>query len=129
MKRRKQKGHAILELALSAGVMTACLVGTLQFGYTFYIYNQLVTAVGNGARFASLKPMSGDAEADKAAIRNLVVASTLAAARLQPEQVEVEVAADTVRVAIRSYRIDALVTKIDFDGRPAVEFPYIGSAQ
>ena len=129
MNRRMQKGHAMLDLALSAGVMTACLAGTLQFGYTFYVYNQLVAAVGDGARFASRRPHSGDREADKAAIRNLVVNSTPAAMHLQPDQVEIEFAEDTVHLAIRGYKIDALVANIDFDGRPAVEFPYIGPAQ
>ena len=40
---RRDKGHAMLELAASAGVMLACLGGTFQFGYTFYAYNQLVS--------------------------------------------------------------------------------------
>ena len=44
--KRRDRGHAMLELAISASVMVTCLVGTFQFGYTFYVYNQLVTAVG-----------------------------------------------------------------------------------
>ena len=51
--RKHQKGHAMLELAISAGVLVTCLAGTFQFGYTFYVYNQLVSAVGNGARYAA----------------------------------------------------------------------------
>ena len=50
---KRERGHAMLELAVSAGVMVSCLVGTFQFGYTFYAYNQLVTAVGDGARYAA----------------------------------------------------------------------------
>ena len=45
----------MIELALSAGVMIACLAGTFQFGYTFYIYDELVSAVGNGARYARMR--------------------------------------------------------------------------
>ncbi len=63
----------MLELALSAGVMVSCLAGTFQFGYTFYIYNELVTAVGNGARYAATRTYRSDAETSKAAIRNMVV--------------------------------------------------------
>jgi len=48
--RPSQKGHAMIELAMSATVMTMFLAGTFQFGYTFYVYNQLVTAIGNGSR-------------------------------------------------------------------------------
>lgn len=136
MKRRKQRGHAMLELALSAGVMIACLTGTFQFGYTFYVYNQLVTAVGNGARYASVRPMTGDTEADKSAIRNMVVygdakpapGSLPVAAHLGPEHVDVEYTDDGafVRVAIHNYKVDSLAACFEFDGRPAVQFPYVG---
>lgn len=129
----------MLELAISAGVMVACLTGTFQFGYTFYVYNQLVTATGNGARYASMRPRSADPEADKAAIRNMVVfgearpASTAApiVAGLKPEQVAVtyDDGAQSVRVAIQDFKVDAIVTSFDFAGRPAVEFPYIGEAK
>ena len=50
IKRAGAGGHAMIELALSAGVMIACLAGTFQFGYTFYVYDELVSAVGSGAR-------------------------------------------------------------------------------
>jgi len=52
---KRQRGHAMLELAISSAVMISCLAGTFQFGYTFYVYNQLVTAVGNGGRYAAMR--------------------------------------------------------------------------
>jgi Flp pilus assembly protein TadG len=129
----------MLELAISAGVMVACLTGTFQFGYTFYVYNQLVTAVGNGARYAAMRPRSGDAEGDKSAIRNMVVYSEAKPAAgavpvisaFKPEQVEViyDDAAQTVRVSIKDYKVNAIFTSFDFAGRPTVEFPYIGGSQ
>ena len=67
----------MLELAVSAGVMVTCLAGTFQFGYTFYVYNQLVTAVGNGARYAAQRTYRAatpdDIDRGNAAIRNMVV--------------------------------------------------------
>ena len=67
----------MIELAVSAGVMVSCLAGTFQFGYTFYIYNQLVTAVGNGGRYAAMRTYRAASEAiskkANAAIRNMVV--------------------------------------------------------
>jgi Flp pilus assembly protein TadG len=139
MRKHTQRGHAILELALSAGVMVACLAGTFQFGYTFYVYNQLVSAVGNGARYASVKPMTGDEEADRNAVRNMVVYGASNPApyaapvvpNLRPEQVEVafDNESQAVRVAIRNYEVNALFAKYGFDGRPAVEFPIIGAPQ
>jgi Flp pilus assembly protein TadG len=127
----------MLELAISAGVMVACLAGTFQFGYTFYVYNQLVSAVGNGARYASVRPVSNDPEADKTAIRNMVVYGESRPApnavpvvrNLQPEQVEVAYVQEgaAIRVAIQGYRVDAVFAEFEFSGRPGVEFPVIGS--
>src|SRR5580700_3856698 len=99
--RTRERGHAMLELAVSAGVMVTCLVGTFQFGYTFHAYNQLVTAVGNGARYAAQRTYrtgtDQDVERGNAAIRNMVVYGdaqpTPGAApvvpKLAPENVEV----------------------------------------
>jgi Flp pilus assembly protein TadG len=136
MTRRNQRGHAMLELAISAGVMVTCLGGTFQFGYTFYVYNQLVSAVGDGARYASVRPVSGDVEADKAAIRNMVVyadaqpspGAVPVVRNLKPEQVSVDYVQDgaAVRVAIQGYRVDAVFGEFEFSGRPGVEFPVIG---
>jgi Flp pilus assembly protein TadG len=129
----------MLELAISAGVMVACLTGTFQFGYTFYVYNQLVTATGNGARYAAMRPRSADAKADEAAIRNMVVYSEArpaagaapVVAGLKPEQVAVtyDDSAQMVRVSIRDYKVNAIFTSFDFAGRPTVEFPYIGGSR
>jgi Flp pilus assembly protein TadG len=136
---KRQKGHAMVELAISAGVMVTCLAGTFQFGYTFYVYNQLVSAVGNGARYASVRPQSADAEGDKTAIRNMVVygeskpspTAMPTVRNLKPEQVEVEYLEDrpAVRVSIQGYKVDAVFGEFEFSGRPGVEFPVLGSRQ
>lgn len=142
--RRNQRGHALIELAVSAGVMVACLAGTVQFGYTFYIYNQLVTAVGNGGRYASLRTYRAgalsDVEKGKTAIRNMVVygdtrpaPETLPqVANLRPEQVQVEWVMDesarpvAVNVSIEDYTVDAAFGMFHFTGKPAVEYPFVG---
>jgi len=141
---RRERGHAMLELAVSAGVMVTCLVGTFQFGYTFYAYNQLVTAVGNGARYAAQRTYrtgtDQDVERGNAAIRNMVVYGDAQPApgaapvlpKLTPEDVEVrrDLAGDgaplTVNVAIKGYTMDAIYRSFSFDGRPSVQFPYVG---
>lgn len=137
-------GHAMLELAISAGVMVSCLVGTFQFGYTFYTYNQLVTAVGNGARYAAqrtYRTAGEDLERGNAAIRNMVVygdaqpapEATPVVPKLTPAEVEVrwELAGDgtplNVNVAIKGYTTDAIFRSFTFDGRPSVQFPYVGN--
>jgi hypothetical protein len=134
----------MLELAISAGVMVSCLVGTFQFGYTFYTYNQLVTAVGNGARYAAQRTYrsgSESVEQGNAVIRDMVVYGDTQPApdaapvvpKLTPAEVEVRwsLAADgtplSVNVAIRGYTTDAIFRSFTFDGRPSVQFPYVGN--
>jgi Flp pilus assembly protein TadG len=134
----------MLELAISAGVMVSCLVGTFQFGYTFYTYNQLVSAVGNGARYAAQRTYraatSQDIERGNAAIRNMVVYGDAQPSpdalpvvpKLTPDQVEVRwlLAGDSapvnVNVTIKGYTMDAIFRSFTFEGRPSVEFPYVG---
>lgn len=135
----KRRGHALIELAVSAAVMVSCLAGTFQFGYTFYIYNQLVTAVGNGGRYAAMRTYRRDVEKSRTAIQNMVVYGnsrpenmTPVVPNLRPDQVEVEWVKDksgaptAVRVAIRNYPVNAVFKTISLDGRPGVEFPYVG---
>ena len=140
---RKERGHAMIELALCAGVMVSCLAGTFQFGYTFYIYNQLVTAVGNGGRYAAMRTYRAASDADlqkgRAAIQNMVVygdarPTELApvVAGLRPDQVEVNWIKDAngtptaVHVAIHDYPVNAVFKTISLNGRPGVEFPFVG---
>lgn len=143
--RRNQKGHAMLELAISAGVMVTCLSGTFQFGYTFYTYNQLVSAVGNGARYASMRPYraASDEDVQKSiqAIRNMVVygdphpalGAAPVVANLQSDQIEVKwiqedsSAPTSVSVSLKNYSVNGLFGAFDFSGRPAVEFPFVGT--
>ena len=144
---KRERGHVMLELALSAGVLVATLAGSVQFGYTFYVYNELVTAVGNGARYAALRTYRAatpeDVEKGRQAIRNMVVfgdprpaldARPLAAG-LAPEHVRVEWvmgedgAPSAVDVSIAGYPIDAIFGSMTLNGRPAVEFPFVGRVE
>ena len=143
-RRLTQSGHAMIELAFSAAVMMSCLAGTFQFGYTFYVYNQLVSAVGNGGRYAAMRTYRAatpaDLEKGRAAIRNMVVygdpnpppGAAPVAADFTPSQVEVKWtmdasgAPDAVDVSLAGYTVNAVFGAMRLDGRPAVEFPYVG---
>ncbi len=139
---KRQSGHAMIELAVSAVVMVAFVGATFQFGYTFYVYNQLLTAVGNGGRYAAMQAYNaGDTGKTNQAIRNMVVfgdpqppggGAQPAVANLKPEQVDVEwipgesAAPAHVRVSIREFTINAVFRSFTFAGRPSVEFPNVG---
>jgi Flp pilus assembly protein TadG len=74
---RRRCGTAAIELALSLPVLVGLFLGTLRFGYSFYIYNELEQAVRAGARYASLRTYASRTETpDPAyadAVRNVVV--------------------------------------------------------
>ena len=53
--RRGERGNAMLEFALSALVLITMFLMTFQFGYAFYVYSKLQTAVRNGARYGSIR--------------------------------------------------------------------------
>ena len=142
-----QRGHALIELALSASVMIACLAGTSQFGYTFYVYDELVSAVGNGARYAASRTYRAatpaDLERGTQAIRNMVVygnskpepGAAPVAPNLKPENVQVvfvpgedggPVNISAVNVTIVQYSVGAMFGAVSFDHRPVAEFPFVG---
>jgi hypothetical protein len=141
---KRERGHAMLELAFSATVMITCLAGTFQFGYTFYVYNQLVSAVGNGGRYAAMRTYraasSKDVDKGAQAIRNMVVygdpvpglGASPVLQGLKPEHVDVHWVLDpsgapsAVDVSIREFSVDAVFKKFTFAGKPAVEFPFVG---
>jgi hypothetical protein len=146
---KRERGHVMLELALSAGVLMATLAGSFQFGYTFYVYNQLVTAVGNGGRYAAMRTYRcatpEDVDKGRQAIRNLVVFGDVQpapdarplAAGLKPENVRVEWimpaegdasgAPEAVDVAIVDYPVNAIFGAVTLKGRPAIQFPFVGA--
>ncbi len=48
-----RSGNVIVEFALAFPLLITFLGGMFQFGYAFFIYNQLQSTVRTGARFAS----------------------------------------------------------------------------
>src|SRR5260370_28320047 len=74
---RSQRGSALVEFALAAPLGILALAGTFQFGYTFYVYNQLQLSIRGGVRYASLMDYKGTSSACVAntqdTVKNLVV--------------------------------------------------------
>jgi Flp pilus assembly protein TadG len=135
----------MLELAFSAMVMVSCLTGTFQFGYTFYVYNELVTAVGDAGRYAANRTYRAatpqDIEKVKTAVRNMAVFGNPSpaadaipiAAGLTTQQVQVDYVAGeqggaptAVDVSISNYAVRAVFGSFTFNKRPLAEFPFVG---
>jgi Flp pilus assembly protein TadG len=144
MKRRSRRGSAILEFALAAIVLFPCVGATFQFGYSFYVYNQLESAISSGARYASMRTyrsLNGDADYAKiqAAVKNVVVygnptgSGTGQVPGLTTGNVAVAFSPrtagtipNTVTVSISSFAVNAVFKTYTLTGKPSVVLPYVG---
>src|ERR1051325_527768 len=77
---RSQRGNALVEFALAAPLGILALAGSFQFGYAFYVYNQLQLSIRGGVRYASLMEYKGTSSTCVAAsqdvVKNVVVYGT-----------------------------------------------------
>jgi Flp pilus assembly protein TadG len=139
--RRAERGNAMIEFALSFGLLFAVFAGVFQFGYALYVYNSLESAVRAGARYASLRTYDSatatPSAAFLAAVRNMVVYENPAggaqsvARGLTPENVSLTVTMDhnvpvMVAVGITNYTISAVVRSFTLTNKPKAAFPYMG---
>ena len=138
---RGRAGTAILEFALGASVLLSAFAGTFQFGYTFYIYNNLATSVHNAARHASLRAYDSSSSTPssgyESAVKNMVVYGNPAgtgsaiAPGLATSNVNLTVSFTSgvpsgVTITVNGYQIDSAFSKITCNNKPKVSYPYIG---
>jgi hypothetical protein len=121
--------------------------GTFAFGYTFYTYNKLETAVRNGCRYGALLVYSSSAptvdsvpsSAFVTAVQNVTVyghpdppeGTPAVVTGLTPAHVAVNVTfangqPDTVRVDIRNYQIHSLFLNWTATQKPVATFVFMG---
>ena len=136
-----KRGNAMIEFALSFAILVPVFLGTYEFGYAFYIYNEMQSAVRGGARYASLRTYdsatSTPSEAFVTAIQNVVVYGDPSGGEvpivpgLAPENVTLTVTFDSgmprqVTVGINDFQADAAVAMLEFTMKPRVTVPYTG---
>src|SRR5437868_5046425 len=77
---RSRRGNAMVEFALAAPLAITVMAGVFQFGYAFYVYNQLQLSIRSGVRYASLMDYKGTSATCVAAtqdtVQNMVVYGT-----------------------------------------------------
>ncbi len=143
-RRSSRRGNAMVEFALSAPLLLSIMTGTFQFGYTFYVYNQLQMAVRAGTRYGSLRDYQSDGASCvtsvKDSVKNIVVygnPSPSAGAApivrgLATSNVNVDYAPDAkgvptmVSVSISGFTVNGLFAKFTFNGKPFAEVPFGG---
>jgi len=132
----------MVEFAIGSFVLIAALAGTFEFGYSFYIYNNLQTAVNNGAKYAALRTYESTDNTPGAcfqtAVQDMVAYgdptgtnTTPVAPNLTPGDVSVNVTfangvPSTMTVGISSYAINAVFKTINLANKPQVTYPFLG---
>jgi len=137
---RRRKGSALIEFAISFGLLFPLLYGTLEFGLGFFYYNQLANAVRAGARYAAYRTYkSSTSTPDRAfttAVSNVVVygdpagGATPIVPGLTTANVNITVGMvknvpRTMSVNINNYSMNVFF-KTFLLKKPSATFPYIG---
>jgi Flp pilus assembly protein TadG len=137
MRIRRQRGQVLVELALVSPVLLALLFGAMQFGYSFYTYNNLQKAVRDGARYAAGREYPS--ATFTTAVTNVVVCGNPTscsglnpvAHSLTSSNVVVTVTPATgvpsvVTVKINGYTIPGPLGSVTLTNKPSCSFRFIG---
>ena len=136
-----RRGNAMVEFALSFGLLFPVMAGVFQFGYSYYIYNLLETSVRSTARYAATRtydsPNTTPSSNYLTGVKNMLVYGDPAGSGsaivpgLTTAHVRVRVnfdsgIPDNVTVDVAGYTIDSVLGRITLNGKPAATFPYLG---
>lgn len=135
---KSERGNALLEFALGFSLMWALFAGIYQFGYSFYVYNTVLTSVANAAELGS--KMTYDTASPSTfttALQNMVVYGNTTAGThsivpgLSTSNVTVGVNPEgnmptDITITINSFTINALFTNFTFNGKPRATAVYMG---
>ena len=138
IKNELERGNALLEFALGFSLLWALFAGIYQFGYSFYVYNTVLTSVANAAELGS--KMTYDTASPSTfttALQNMVVyGNTTAGTRsivpgLSTSNVTVGVNPQgtmptDITITINNFTINALFTNFTFNGKPRATVIYMG---
>jgi len=140
--RKRESGSAMIEFALGATMLIYVFTGTFQWGYTFFVYNNVQTAVNNGAKYAALKAYdlstATPSTCFKTAVQNMVAygdptgnTTNSVAPGLTPAKVTLTVTfanniPSQMTVGISTYTINAVVGSTTVNNKPQMTYPYIG---
>lgn len=138
--KNSQRGGAMIEFAISWVVIWLVFTGVYQFGYSFYVYNALQTAVSDAAQLGA--KMNYDTDSPSlftTSLTNMVVYGDTTVPQngkaivlgLTAGNVSVSVNPSSamptdVTVMIQNFQVDALFTKYTFNGKPRATAAYQG---
>lgn len=140
--RSPRRGNAMVEFAVAFGLLLTIFTGVWQFGYAFYIYNQLETGVRNAARYASLTNYDGgswNGATFNSKVKNMVVygkpdvtsGDKPIVPGLATSNARVTIAFNgtvpsRIQVDVINYQIETFFKKYSLSGKPRCTFEYMG---
>ncbi len=139
--RRSRTGSALLEFGISFALLMSVFTGTFQWGWTFYQYNVIKTAVNAGARYASLRPYdstsTNPSQCFQNAVQNMVVygdpsggtkpvAPGLARSNVNVAAAFTNGVPSSVTVSISGYSIQSVFASTPLTSKPKVTYVYQG---
>lgn len=137
---RRRRGSAVLEFALTFVVLFPMMLGVFEFGYAFFLYNQLKNAVREGSRYASLATYDSSTAAYTDAygnsVKNMVVYGSPTGGtqplipRLNTAHVRIAVTfangvPAAVTVGVQNYPLETGLKTLLLR-KPSCTFPYVG---
>lgn len=146
MRKKKQSGAALVEVAVLAPLMSLLLMGTIWFGYAFYTFNQLEKSIHDAGRYASTRKLQDSADGKTQYVNqvkniavygnsNLTGLTYPVVPNLTASNITVALECNTgqttgrplaVRISVTNYPIPGLFGSVTLN-KPVVRFPYLGS--
>lgn len=138
---KSRRGNAMVEFAVAVPLMATAFASCFQFGYYFYIYNRLESAVRAGARYASLRSYDSSTSTPASdfttAIDNMVVyaspsgGTTPVVPGLSTSNVNLTVTMNNstpnlMQVSISGYQINGIFGTWTLSSKPVAAFRYSG---
>jgi Flp pilus assembly protein TadG len=133
-----RRGNAVVEFALSFGLLWMLLGGAFRLGYSALVYHSLVSAAAHAARYASRVDFDEPGHTFAAAVKNMAAygspsgGAAALAPGLTPSHVTVTWTQDAkgvplaITVAIVGYSVNAVFQTFTWNGKPSVTVRYAG---
>jgi Flp pilus assembly protein TadG len=131
----------MLEFGIAAAVILPIFAGSFQYGYSYYVYNNLQTSVRAAGRYAATRTYDSASATPTAAfttaVKNMAVyGNPLGGTRsLTPNLTTGKVAVSVtfsmgtpsgVTVQVNNFQINGVFGTVTLNGKPRVTFPYLG---
>ena len=139
LRTRRERGNALIEFAIGWSVLWLLFAGVWQFGYSFYVYNTLMTSVAGAAELGSKMDYdTGNPTNFSTALQNMVVygdetaGTTPIVPGLTTSNVNVAVTLDAqsmprdVTITIQNYTINAIFQSFTPTNKPRATTKFFG---